>query len=264
MFWSAYDTNVISGNDYEGNGTEVIMRGDRPLPLSCLPSLSGACKFFLVFPSLLFWIYTHIMYHCRHISLYILHLICVQIIYYICFKMANIPSFCDIISKHMYPIVLPKIAPFCMKISKNFLGEDPRPPLITIVLDTIMLWIHIKKSKEIQSCSCSISIYVHAHTGSLKKKITVLMLKINNPSRQNLPAPPPPESNGRPLTSPPATALLPFPPRLFIARLQLKSRSSSAPQNTYQWRSSAPKSGRGGGAQTFFPKSKKKKKVRLG
>ena len=42
--------------------------------------------------------------------------------------MANIPSFWGMISKHMYPLILPKIAPFCMKITKKFQGEDPHTP----------------------------------------------------------------------------------------------------------------------------------------
>ena len=47
---------------------------------------------------------------------------------YMCFKMGNIPSCSGIISKHMYRLVLHKMAPVCMKITKNCLGEDPQAP----------------------------------------------------------------------------------------------------------------------------------------
>ena len=42
--------------------------------------------------------------------------------------MGNLPSRCGIISKHAYPLELPKLTPFCMKITKNNSGEDPNTP----------------------------------------------------------------------------------------------------------------------------------------
>ena len=40
--------------------------------------------------------------------------------------MGNLPSCCGIISKHVYPLELPKMAPFCMKITKNNSGGGPQ------------------------------------------------------------------------------------------------------------------------------------------
>ena len=78
-----------------------------------------------------------------------------------------------IISKHMYPLVLPKIAPFCMKITKKFLGEDPKPPpppppSITIVLDSIMFGIHIDNQMKFKHATdpFTYTLYAHVHTGS--------------------------------------------------------------------------------------------------
>ena len=42
--------------------------------------------------------------------------------------MTNIPSFCGIISKHMYPLVLLKIAPFVWKLLQIFWQRTPRTP----------------------------------------------------------------------------------------------------------------------------------------
>ena len=48
------------------------------------------------------------------------------------------------IQAHIYPFVLPKMAPFCMKITKKLSGGGPpEPPSITIILHTIILFIHI-------------------------------------------------------------------------------------------------------------------------
>ena len=45
------------------------------------------------------------------------------------FKMVNLPLLLwHNIQAHIYPLVLPKMAPFCMKIAKIVLGEDPRTP----------------------------------------------------------------------------------------------------------------------------------------
>ena len=43
--------------------------------------------------------------------------------------MGNLPSCCGIISKHVYPLELPKMAQFCMKITKNNFGGGPQYPL---------------------------------------------------------------------------------------------------------------------------------------
>ena len=42
--------------------------------------------------------------------------------------MGNIPSYCGIISMHMYQLLLHKMAPVCMEMTKNFLGEDSQAP----------------------------------------------------------------------------------------------------------------------------------------
>ena len=106
------------------------------------------------------------MYQCKHISLYTVHL---------CVLMANIPSLCGIISKHMYPLVLLKIAPICMKITTNFLGKDTQtpPPFNHIFLDTLMLCIHINNKLKFKYAAApftyTCTLYAHAHTGSLHK-----------------------------------------------------------------------------------------------
>ena len=46
----------------------------------------------------------------------------------ICFKMGSLYSYCDIITKLVYPQELSRIAGFCTNSNKNFLGEDPKPP----------------------------------------------------------------------------------------------------------------------------------------
>ena len=43
---------------------------------------------------------------------------CTSLFKYKCFKIGNIPSYCAFTTKHMYPLVLPKMAPFCMKNKK--------------------------------------------------------------------------------------------------------------------------------------------------
>ena len=68
--------------------------------------------------------------------------------------MGNLPSCCGIISKHVYPLELPKMAPFCMKITKNNSGEDPNTPFNNTSFGYY-----------------DIHVYAHAHTepGSLQK-----------------------------------------------------------------------------------------------
>ena len=73
------------------------------------------------------------IYHCT------LHTIQIK-----CFKMVNLPLLLwPNIQAHICPLLLPKIAPFCMKITKkNSGGGPPNPPSITISLHTIILCIH--------------------------------------------------------------------------------------------------------------------------
>ena len=57
--------------------------------------------------------------------------------------MGNLPSCCGIISKHVYPLELPEMAPFRMKITKNNSGGGvPIPPSITILL-VIIIYMHM-------------------------------------------------------------------------------------------------------------------------
>ena len=44
----------------------------------------------------------------------------------ICFKMGSLYSYCDIITKLVYPPELSRIAGFCANSNKNFLGEGPQ------------------------------------------------------------------------------------------------------------------------------------------
>ena len=46
----------------------------------------------------------------------------------ICFKMGSLYSYCDIITKLVYPPELSRIAGFCTNSNKNFLGQDPSDP----------------------------------------------------------------------------------------------------------------------------------------
>ena len=68
--------------------------------------------------------------------------------------MGNLPSCCGIISNHVYPLELPKMAPFCMKITKNNSGGGPKYPL-----------------KNNSFKYYNIHVYAHAHTepGSVQK-----------------------------------------------------------------------------------------------
>ena len=50
----------------------------------------------------------------------------------ICFKMGSLYSYCDVITKLVYPPELSRIAGFCTNSgaansNTNFLGEDPSP-----------------------------------------------------------------------------------------------------------------------------------------
>ena len=78
--------------------------------------------------------------------------------------MGNLPSCFGIISKHVYPLELPKIAPFCMKITKNNSGGGFFTILLRIKINSLAL-VYLKINFLVE-----------------------LMLKINNLSRQNFPA----------------------------------------------------------------------------
>ena len=141
-----------------------------------------------------------------------------------------------IISKHVYPLELPKMTPFCMKITKkNFWGRTPIPSSITILLATkIYMDMHILNLVVCEKKNMENPVLVRAPVWSLnqhsdpppslgffvlmsvfgfffffffalskfccgwkyivwpwytlKKFLVELMLKINNLSRQNLPA----------------------------------------------------------------------------
>ena len=73
---------------------------------------------------------------------------CMSLIKY----MGNLSSCCGIISKHVYRLELPKMAPFCMKITKKIMGEDPHTPFNN-------------------NSFTYYNIYAHAHTepGSVQK-----------------------------------------------------------------------------------------------
>ena len=46
----------------------------------------------------------------------------------ICFKTVSLYSYCDIITKLLYPPELSRIAGFCTNSNKFFLGEEPQTP----------------------------------------------------------------------------------------------------------------------------------------
>ena len=165
--------------------------------------------------------------------------------------MGNLPRLFGIIYKHIYnnvyPFVLPKMAPFCTKITINW-GRSPRAPFnhdcftyyyaiyvyIVIIkqnsiIQPLNLQIHYLQKKKSHEKSCPASSLLNQPTfrtpppppplgffvvvvvlfktffagennilALVYMKINfpaVLMLKINNLSRLNLPAPPPPPQN---------------------------------------------------------------------
>ena len=48
-----------------------------------------------------------------------------------------------LMSKHMYPLQLPKIEPFCMKITKNISGRGPPYPLQSQFLFHTIIYMHM-------------------------------------------------------------------------------------------------------------------------
>ena len=55
----------------------------------------------------------------------------------ICFKMGSLYSYCDIITKLVYPPELSRIAGFCTNSNKIFLREDPQTPLQAELFETV-------------------------------------------------------------------------------------------------------------------------------
>ena len=82
---------------------------------------------------------------------------CTSLFKYICFKMGNIPSCCGIISKHMYRLILHKMTTVRMKITKNFLEEDPKAPFN----HKCLRYYYTLKFKHPFT-------YTHVHTGTLQ------------------------------------------------------------------------------------------------
>ena len=56
----------------------------------------------------------------------------------ICFKMDSLNSYCDIITKLVYPPELSRIAGFCTNSNKNFMGEDPRTPFQAKLFEAVL------------------------------------------------------------------------------------------------------------------------------
>ena len=90
--------------------------------------------------------------------------------------MGNLPSCCGIISEYACPLELPKMTPFCMKITKNNSGVDPH----TLFNNNSFRYYNI---------------YAHAHTepGSVQKKFPWKILFWSwHPSEPTFWTPPPP------------------------------------------------------------------------
>ena len=77
-------------------------------------------------------------------------------------------------------------------ITKTFLGEDPRPPSITIVLNNIMLCIHINNQIKFKHAANPFTniLYAHAHTSSQQNKITRNSCPASPLNQTFLPSPP--------------------------------------------------------------------------
>ena len=85
---------------------------------------------------------------------------CTSLFKYICFKMGNIPSCCGIISKHMYQLLLHKMTPVRMKITKTFLEEDPKASFN----HNCLRYYYTLKFKH----PFTYTLYAHVHTGTLQ------------------------------------------------------------------------------------------------
>ena len=133
--------------------------------------------------------------------------------------MGNLPSCCGIISKHVYPLELPKMAPFCMKITKNNSGGWPQykcTPFnnnsfryyniythVHTEPGSVQIWTNILNPPPSPSLGffffglfffffffCFFKILFRIKINSLALvylKINLVYLKINNLSRQNFP-----------------------------------------------------------------------------
>ena len=107
--------------------------------------------------------------HIQFVSLYMYITTYCTSVFNICFKIGNLPSYCGIISLHMYPLIFPTMAQFCMKNTKMFLGEDPQ----ILPSITILYFVYILIIKYILNMPFTYALY--AQSGSLqkcKKKIT--------------------------------------------------------------------------------------------
>ena len=101
----------------------------------------------------------------------------------------SLSSCCGIVSKHMcmYQLLLHKMAPVCMKITKNFLGEDPRPP--GPFNHNCLRYYYILKFKH------PFTYTLYAHTGTLQV-CKIFTNYMENPScllfkEHSYPLPPP-------------------------------------------------------------------------
>ena len=56
----------------------------------------------------------------------------------ICFKMGSLYSYCDILTKLVYPPELSRIAGQCTNSNKNFLGEDTQTPFQAELFEAVL------------------------------------------------------------------------------------------------------------------------------
>ena len=94
-----------------------------------LASLSAAYKLnifqflLLIYYSRTIVIISFLSQECLQVFMYIM---CFNVS--ICFKISSLYSYCDIITKLVYPPELSRITGFCTYSNKHFLGKDPIPP----------------------------------------------------------------------------------------------------------------------------------------
>ena len=132
--------------------------------------------------------------------------------------MGNLPSCCGIISRHMYPLELPQMAPFCTKILfKKIWGRTPRPPFNH---DSFTYY----------------NIYASAHIGYLQK---YLKKKTNKQKKKN-----PRKSCPGPASLLNQHSYLPQPPCLFLLIQNLSANENKysglkIPENIFSGRAHA-------------------------
>ena len=111
---------------------------------------------------------------------------CTSLFKYIFFKMGNILSYCIIISKPMYQLLLHKMTQVRMKIIKKFLEEDPKAPFN----HNCLRYYYTIKFKH-----PTYTLYAHVHIGTKFAKIFTNYME--NPAvppfLRNIPTPPPPQ-----------------------------------------------------------------------